>query len=98
MPGRVLLTGRERFPRIHLLHDLLISWGATVTCLLRGESETRARQSLEEKWRWFFPETELEPHRERLGVLVADVTRAGSASLQGREPGWLCKGREGRLG
>jgi thioester reductase-like protein len=72
--GKVLLTGASGFLGMQLLHDLLVQRGATVSCLLRGQSEERVRRSLEEKWRWFFPETELEPHRERLGVIVADVT------------------------
>ena len=74
MGGKVLLTGASGFLGIHLLHDLLVHRGATVTCLLRGESEARVRQSLEEKWRWFFPETALDPHAQRLEVIVADVT------------------------
>jgi thioester reductase-like protein len=81
-PGNVLLTGASGFLGIHLLHDLLVS-GATVSCLLRGESEQRARRSLEDKWSWFFPEVELAPHRERLRVLLADVT-ARHLGLSGR--------------
>ncbi|WP_437733323.1 SDR family oxidoreductase [Sorangium sp. So ce1335] len=73
LPGDVLLTGASGFLGIHLLHDLLVG-GATVSCLLRGESEQGARRSLEDRWRWFFPDIEIEPHRERLRVIVADVT------------------------
>jgi fengycin family lipopeptide synthetase D len=74
LAGKVLLTGASGFLGMHLLHDLLVHRGATVSCLLRGQNEQRVRQSLEEKWRWFFPQTELEPHRQRLGIIVADVT------------------------
>jgi thioester reductase-like protein len=72
--GKVLLTGASGFLGMHLLHDLLVQRGATVSCLLRGSSEQQVRRSIEDKWRWFFPETELEPHGERLGIVVADVT------------------------
>lgn len=72
--GKVLLTGASGFLGIHLLRDLLVEHGATVTCLLRGASPEHAQRSLEAKWSWFFPETPLEPHRERLHILVADVT------------------------
>jgi fengycin family lipopeptide synthetase D len=73
LPGKVLLTGASGFLGLQLLHDLLAA-GRSVSCLLRGKSEEQVRQSLEEKWRWFFPETELAPHRARLDVILADVT------------------------
>jgi len=72
--GKVLLTGASGFLGMHLLHDLLVQRGATVSCLLRGSSEQQVRRSIEDKWRWFFPESELGPHAERLGIIVADVT------------------------
>jgi fengycin family lipopeptide synthetase D len=74
LAGKVLLTGASGFLGMQILHDLLVHRGATVSCLLRGQNEQRVRQSLEDKWRWFFPETDLEPHRQRLGLLVTDVT------------------------
>lgn len=73
IPGKVLLTGASGFLGVHLLRELLVEHGATVTCALRGVSEPRVRQSLEEKWRWFFPETALEPHGGRLHVVVTEV-------------------------
>ena len=74
MPGKVLLTGASGFLGLHLLRELLLEHGATVTCLLRGASTEQVQRSIEEKWRWFFPETALDPHRQRLHVVVADVT------------------------
>lgn len=71
--GKVLLTGASGFLGIHLLRELLED-GAAVTCVLRGASADDVQRSLAGKWRWFFPETPLEPHLERLHVIVADLT------------------------
>ena len=72
--GKVLLTGASGFLGMHLLHDLLVHRRAIVSCLLRGASEQRVRESIEEKWRWFFPETDFAAYAERVGIVVADVT------------------------
>ena len=69
LPGKVLLTGASGFLGMHLLRDLLSEHGATVTCVLRGASTAQVQRSIEDKWHWFFPETALEPYRQRLHVV-----------------------------
>lgn len=75
MPGKVLLTGASGFLGMHLLHELLVNGRASVSCLLRGASEARVVESIEEKWRWFFPGIELGAYRAQLHVIVADVAK-----------------------
>jgi thioester reductase-like protein len=83
MTGKVLLTGASGFLGMHLLRELLVEHGATVTCVLRGASTQRVQRSIEEKWHWFFPEMPFEPYRQQLHILVADVT-AGRLGLDER--------------
>lgn len=72
--GGILLTGATGYLGAHLLHDMLADGDATLTCLVRGDSDERARASLLRKLHWYFPETDWAAYGERLRVTLADVS------------------------
>jgi amino acid adenylation domain-containing protein/thioester reductase-like protein len=67
----VLLTGATGFLGVHLLDELLERTEAAVTCLVRGEDDSHARERLAERWAWYFGERELPA--DRVEVVAGDV-------------------------
>jgi len=72
--GSILLTGATGFLGTQLLHNLLARSDTSVTCLLRGEDEQRARDALIRKLRWYFPEAPWNESLQRLRVVLGDVS------------------------
>jgi len=72
--GGILLTGATGYLGTHMVHDLLTQSDATLTCLMRGESEERARAGLLRKLTWYFPEIDWSAYAQRLRVLIADLS------------------------
>jgi len=68
---RVLLTGATGFLGVHLLDELLERTEAAVTCLVRGEDDSHARQRLAERWAWYFGERAFPA--DRVEVVAGDV-------------------------
>lgn len=80
---RVLLTGATGFLGVHLLDELLERTEAAVTCLLRGEDDSHARERLAERWAWYFGEREIPA--DRVEVVAGDV---GAPALGLRPRRW----------
>lgn len=72
--GGILLTGVTGFLGTQLLHDLLEGSDSSITCLVRGESEQRARDTLLKKLSWYFPETDWREKAARVQLVVGDVS------------------------
>ena len=74
--GRVLLTGATGYLGIHLLHDLLQSGTAPVTCLVRGATPDEARHRLQTLLYYYFSSACNEHFDSgRLSVVAGDVTQ-----------------------
>jgi amino acid adenylation domain-containing protein/thioester reductase-like protein len=80
---RVLLTGATGFLGVHLLDELLERTEAAVTCLVRGEDDSHARQRLAERWAWYFGERAFPA--DRVEVVAGDV---GAPALGLRPHRW----------
>ncbi|MBN1779743.1 amino acid adenylation domain-containing protein [bacterium] len=74
MPEKVLITGATGFLGIHLLHDLLQSYGTQVHCIVRAESEDAAWQRLNGRFRFYFDQNLRDMAEERIQVHPGDVT------------------------
>ncbi|ANF97034.1 non-ribosomal peptide synthetase [Paenibacillus bovis] len=53
-PQSILLLGATGFLGIHILHELLSTATARITCLIRGENEQQARERLNGKLQFYF--------------------------------------------
>ncbi|HTU57181.1 MAG TPA: SDR family oxidoreductase, partial [Polyangiales bacterium] len=71
--GSVLLTGATGFLGAHVLWDLLHHSDASVTCLVRGASDSAAEQALLGQLAWYFPELDLARLQERVHVARGDL-------------------------
>ncbi|MET0386461.1 MAG: thioester reductase domain-containing protein [Polyangiales bacterium] len=71
--GGLLLTGVTGYLGGQLLHEVLETSDVSVTCLVRGENEQRARENLLRKLTWYFPTTDWARHSPRFRVVVGDV-------------------------
>jgi thioester reductase-like protein len=71
--GGLLLTGATGFLGAHLLHEVLLRSDASVTCLVRGESDGAAEESARRRLGWYFPEISWAAHAGRLRFLAGDI-------------------------
>lgn len=80
--GNVFLTGATGFLGVHILHDLLINTGATVTCVVRSSKYFDASSRLRTLLFYYFGETFEELWNSRIFVVEGDLTeKATLASL-----------------
>ncbi|MDF3068529.1 MAG: hypothetical protein K0R38_4130 [Polyangiaceae bacterium] len=72
-PDHVLVTGATGYLGAHVVRELATSSRSVVHCLVRGESESQARQRLEQRLRLYFGAQLDTFARERLLVVKGDV-------------------------
>jgi amino acid adenylation domain-containing protein/thioester reductase-like protein len=74
--GRVLLTGATGYLGIHLLHELLQSGAAPITCLVRGATPDEAKHRLQTLLYYYFSSACNDLFESgRLSVVAGDVTQ-----------------------
>jgi amino acid adenylation domain-containing protein/thioester reductase-like protein/non-ribosomal peptide synthase protein (TIGR01720 family) len=69
----VLLTGASGYLGIYALHELLTTTQAHVFCLVREKAGVGALQRLQETFKWYFPQAELNAFSTRYTVLSGDL-------------------------
>ena len=73
--GHVLLTGATGYLGIHILYELIQSEAGTITCLVRGKSQSEAQQRLQTLLFYYFASAYREQFESgRLSVVAGDVT------------------------
>lgn len=72
--GNVFLTGSTGFIGIHVLHELLVKTDSKIYCLVRGSSESYAKDRLLSTYKFYYSEDLNNNYPGRVEILNGDIT------------------------
>jgi len=71
----ILLFGATGFLGIHLLYELLTTTNSKVYCLIREKNNLNSRQRLEQKFKFYFPEEDINEFTNRIALVTGNILK-----------------------